>query len=70
MRMYVCVCLHVCESMHVCTIIRALQPVSHKAAAAQDQRLETCTILDAISEWLDGWMAGWMAGCLAGWVDG
>lgn len=57
-----CVCLHVCESMHVCTIIRALQPVSHKAAAAQDQRLETCTILDAISEWLDGWMAGRMDG--------
>lgn len=40
--------------MHVCTIIRALQPVSHKAAAAQAHRLEACTVLDAISEWLDG----------------
>lgn len=57
---HVCVCLHVCECMHVCTIIRALLPVSHKAAAAQAHRLEACTALDALSEWLDGWMDGWM----------
>lgn len=54
--MHVYVFLHVCECMHVCTIIRALQSVSHKAAAAQAHRLETCTALDALSEWLDGWM--------------
>lgn len=54
--MHVYVCLHVCECMDVCTIIRALQSVSHKAAAAQAHRLETCTALDALSEWLDGWM--------------
>lgn len=63
-RMCVCVYVHVYECMHVCTIIRALLPVSHKAAAAQAHRLEACTALDALSEWLDGWMNermdGWM----------
>lgn len=65
--MHVYVFLHVCECMHVCAIIRALQSVSHKAAAAQAHRLETCTALDALSEWLDGWMNerinGWLDGC-------
>lgn len=48
----------------MCAIIRALLPVSHKAAAAQTHRLEACTALDALSEWLDGWineqMDGWI----------
>lgn len=52
--------------MHVCTIIRALLPVSHKAAAALAHRLEACTALDALSEWLDGWMNERMDG----WMDG
>lgn len=39
MCMCVCVRLHVCECMHVCTIIRALLPVSHKAAAAQGPQI-------------------------------
>ena len=54
----------------MCTIIRALLPVSHKAAAAQAHRLEACTALDALSEWLEGWMDGWTDGRLDGWMNG
>lgn len=69
--MYVCVYVHVCvyARMHVCTIIRALLPVSHKAAAAQAHRLEACTALDALSERLDGWMDGWMSKWMDEWMD-
>lgn len=61
----VCICVFVCarvcfcvyvSCIHGCTIIRALQPVSHKAAAARAHRLEACNTLDAIIEWKDGWM--------------
>lgn len=53
--LYMCVCTHVCSYMcvsciHGCTIIRTLQSVSHKAAAARAHRLEACNIVDAISE--------------------
>lgn len=63
-RVCVCVvaCVCLCECMRACAIIRALKPVSHKAPAAQNQRLEACTALDTISAWLDGWSDGWMDG--------
>lgn len=66
----VCICVFVCarvcscvcvSCIHGCTIIRALQPVSHKAAAAWAHRLEACNTLDAIIEWKDGWMQGWIS---------
>lgn len=54
--LYMCVHTHTRAILCAHTIIRALQPVSHKAAAAQAHRLEACNPLDAISEWKDGWM--------------
>lgn len=42
--------------MHMCIIIRALLSVDHKAAAARAGRLEACSALDALTEWLAGWM--------------
>lgn len=67
MHLCMCACVRVstCVRVFVCTIIRALLPVSHKAAAAQAHRLEACSTLDALSEWLEGWMNEWMV--VRGW---